>query len=128
MPSSDTDINCITAMYARALIISTAACESTPLSFYLHVSKYIGCILQGLMSRIKETTVMLGLLGILANCVAWLLSSMLGSSTLSQENILRRFYGLLAMLYPIVTEILHLAELMYVYIHLIGGQSVAKYD
>ena len=44
--------------------------------------------LQGLMARIKETTVMLFLLGVLVNCVTWLLSSMLGGTKLSQENIL----------------------------------------
>jgi len=40
------------------------------------------------MSRIKETIVMLFLLVVLVNCVAWLLSSMLGGIKLSQENIL----------------------------------------
>ena len=42
------------------------------------------------MARIKETTVMLFLLGVLVNCVTWLLSSMLGGTKLSQENILGR--------------------------------------
>lgn len=40
------------------------------------------------MSRIKETTVMLLLLGVLVNCVAWVLSSILGGSKLGEENIL----------------------------------------
>ena len=44
-------------------------------------------ILQGITSRLKETAVMLFLLGVLVNCVAWLLSSMLGGTQINQQNV-----------------------------------------
>ena len=58
-----------------------------PLSITTYSNIYIMFILQGITSRLKETAVMLFLLGVLVNCVAWLLSSMLGGTQINQQNV-----------------------------------------
>ncbi|XP_067935021.1 protein LMBR1L-like [Watersipora subatra] len=59
---------------------------------------------QGLMSRIKETVVMLFLLGVLVNCLAWLFSSMFGDGQrLSQQNISDAWHFYLPYIYSLIS-------------------------